>query len=90
MEGIDLVSVGSLNASLVHPREVYRLPLILAAASIIVSHNHPSQDCTPSREEVELTRRLKSAGELIGVELLDHLVFGGRERYLSMKEAKLF
>ncbi len=89
LQGVDLISLGSLNASLVHPREVFRLPLILSAASLLVSHNHPSGDATPSREDIELTRRLQQGGELLGVELLDHVIYGSRDRFLSMKEANL-
>ena len=90
VDSVDLVSIGSLNASLVHPREVYRLPLILSAGSIITSHNHPSQDCTPSREDLELVKRLVKAGEVVGVEMVDHLIYGAPGRYLSLKEAGLF
>ena len=87
--GREDVSVGSLNASLVHPRECYAPALELRAASLICIHNHPSSDCTPSREDIELTRRLVKAGEVLGIELLDHLVISS-ERFLSMKESSLF
>ena len=90
VEAINLVSVGSLNASLVHPREVYRIPILLSAACILVSHNHPSQDPVPSREDIELTRRLHKAGEVMGIELLDHIIYGNKERFTSMKESNLF
>lgn len=83
------VSIGSLNASLVHPREVFAPAIGSAAASVILAHNHPSGDPTPSREDIELTRRMVSAGEIMGIEVLDHLVIG-RDRFLSMKEANLF
>lgn len=83
------VSVGSLNASLVHPREVFAPAVGSAAASVILGHNHPSGDVTPSREDIELTRRMVQAGDIMGIEVLDHLIVG-RERFLSMKEANLF
>ena len=83
------VSVGSLNASLVHPREVFAPAIGSSAASVILAHNHPSGDPTPSREDIELTRRIVQAGDIMGIEVLDHLVIGS-ERFLSMKEAHLF
>ena len=83
------VSVGSLNASLVHPREVFFPAVGTCAASVILVHNHPSGDVTPSREDIELTRRMVRAGEILGIEVLDHIVLGA-DRFLSMKEADLF
>jgi len=83
------VSIGSLNASLVHPREVFMPAVGSAAASVILAHNHPSGDVTPSREDIELTRRMVQAGEIMGIEVLDHIIIGA-ERFLSMKEANLF
>ncbi len=76
------VSQGSLTSSIVHPREVF-LPVIReSAAAVIFVHNHPSGDPTPSREDLEITRRLREVGELVGVRVLDHLVIG-RGRYVS-------
>ncbi len=86
--GIEEISVGSLNSSIVHPREVYKTAVRKSAASIIVAHNHPSGDPAPSREDVEVTRRLCEAGRLLGVELLDHVIFGDGE-ILSMKQKGL-
>ena len=83
------VSVGSLNASLVHPREVFYPAIGSSAASAILVHNHPSGDVTPSQEDIELTRRMVQAGEILGIEILDHLIVAS-ERFLSMKEASLF
>ncbi len=83
------VSVGSLNASLVHPREVFAPAVGSSAASVILAHNHPSGDVTPSREDIELTRRMVQAGDIMGIEILDHLIVAS-ERFLSMKEANLF
>lgn len=82
---IDEVSVGSLNASLVHPREVFKQPIKRSAASLILAHNHPSGDTRPSKEDVVLTERLCEVGKLLGIEILDHLIIG-KNSYLSMKE----
>ena len=73
---IDEVSVGSLNQSIVHPREVFKTALLSSAAALILLHNHPTGDPTPSREDIEITRRLKEAGDLIGVKILDHVIIG--------------
>lgn len=66
--------VGSLNASLVHPRDVFKSAILNNAASVIVAHQHPSGDITPSMEDINVTRRLVEAGTLLGIEVLDHLV----------------
>lgn len=79
------VFIGSLNASIVHPREVYKEAIKRSAASIICIHNHPSGDPTPSREDIEVTRRLAECGRLVGIELLDHLIIGDKT-YVSLKE----
>lgn len=81
---VDEVSVGSLNQSIVHPREVFKTALLSSAAAIILLHNHPSGDPTPSREDVEITRRLKETGEIIGVRVLDHIIIG--DSYMSFVE----
>ncbi len=80
-----LVSIGTLDASLVHPREVFREAAAGGAAAIVLFHNHPSGDPTPSREDEMLTRRLVGAGELMGIEVIDHLVLADT-RYCSFKE----
>lgn len=85
---IDEVFRGSLNASIVHPREVFRRAISRSAAAMIVAHNHPSGDPTPSREDIEVTRRLVEAGKIIGIEVLDHVVFGDGKT-VSMKEKGL-
>lgn len=87
---LEIVSTGSLNASLVHPREVFKAAILNNAASVILAHNHPSGDATPSREDIELTRRMVQAGELLGIEVLDHLIVTPEGGFLSMKEANLF
>lgn len=87
--GVTKISQGTLNSSIVHPREVFKPALIAGAASIIVSHNHPSGDPTPSGEDVEATRRLCEAGRLVGVELLDHVIIGYAGTILSLKQKGL-
>lgn len=82
------VSTGTLNASLVHPREAYKLAILANSASIIAAHNHPSGEPTPSPEDVELTERLRDSGTLLGIDLLDHIIIGDG-RYVSMKERGL-
>ncbi len=80
-----VVSVGCLTSSLVHPREVFREAVTARAASLVLFHNHPSGDPEPSAEDLALTRRLVSAGTLLGIEVLDHLVLGAG-RFVSLKE----
>jgi DNA repair protein RadC len=72
----NVVSVGSLNQAIVHPRETFKAAVLANAAAIIVAHNHPTGDPTPSREDLEITRRLREAGELLGIRLLDHVIVG--------------
>lgn len=84
----ETVSIGTLDASLVHPREVFRAAMKHGAASMICIHNHPSGDPTPSREDVDITKRLMEAGELVGIEVLDHIVIGDNQ-YVSLKERGL-
>ena len=81
-----VLSVGTLDASLVHPREVFRAAAAGGAASLVLFHNHPSGDPTPSPNDVALTTRLIDAGTLMGIEVLDHLVLGD-VRYYSFKES---
>ncbi|MEO7191048.1 MAG: DNA repair protein RadC [Vicinamibacterales bacterium] len=83
-----IVSVGSIDGSLAHPREVFREALGGAAAMLVAFHNHPSGDPTPSTEDVTLTMRLKQAGAIIGVELVDHVILADT-KYCSMKEMGL-
>ncbi len=70
------ISVGSLNASIVHPREIFKIPLRKSAASVILVHNHPSGDPSPSQEDLEVTRRLVEAGNILGIAVRDHIVIG--------------
>ena len=81
-----VVSVGSLNASIVHPREVFKPALACAAAGLVIAHNHPSGDPAPSRDDIELTRRLVHAGEIMGIDVIDHVILADT-RYFSFREA---
>lgn len=83
--GEEVVSVGSLNASIVHPREIFKTALKRSAAAVICAHNHPSGDPTPSEEDIQVTQRLVAAGRILGVEVLDHIVIGDK-RYISLRE----
>jgi DNA repair protein RadC len=88
VRGVHTVTVGVLDASLVHPREVFKPAILASAASIILFHNHPSGDPTPSAEDRAVTRQLKAAGDIIGIDILDHIVVGDG-RYVSFSEAGL-
>ncbi|WP_297377814.1 DNA repair protein RadC [uncultured Helcococcus sp.] len=82
------VSIGSINQTLVHPREVFRFAITNNANSIILSHNHPSGDPSPSHEDILITKRLQEAGKLIGIKVLDHIIIG-HDRYISLREKKI-
>ncbi len=83
------ISEGSLNASIVHPREVFQPVIRESAAAVLFVHNHPSGDPSPSREDLDLTTRLREAGTLMGVRVLDHIIIGSG-RYISMADQGLF
>ena len=83
------ISIGSLTTSVVHPRELFRAAIRHNGAALVAVHNHPSGDVTPSVADVELTRRLAKAGQLLGIELLDHVILGDG-RFLSLKQQRLF
>lgn len=83
---INVVSVGTLNSSLVHPREVFKTAILSNAASIILFHNHPSGDPEPSQEDINITTRIKEAGSILGIELLDHIIIGSDDVFCSLKE----
>ncbi|WP_069997963.1 RadC family protein [Cellulosilyticum sp. I15G10I2] len=85
MLGHKVISTGSLTASIVHPREVYKVAVQKSAHSIIVVHNHPSGDPAPSKEDIQITKRLKEAGNMMGIPLLDHIIIGDGS-YISLKE----
>ena len=80
-----VIAVGTLNSTVVEPRDVFREAMLGAAAAVVVFHNHPSGDPSPSPEDVDLTARLKATGVLVGIDLIDHLVLGDA-RYCSFKE----
>jgi DNA repair protein RadC len=82
--GANVTSIGTLNSSLVHPREVFKPAILANAAAIICVHTHPSGDPTPSPEDMEITRRLVEAGKILGIEVLDHVVIGSG--WVSLKE----
>lgn len=86
--GMQMISQGSLSASIVHPRDVFRDAVICSTHGLILAHNHPSGDPTPSEEDVEITQRLRRAGELFGIEILDHLIISSDDetRAYSFRE----
>lgn len=85
---VKTVSIGDLSSSIVHPREVYKDAVVASAASLIIAHNHPSGDPNPSGEDVSITKRLIQAGEIMGIDLLDHIVIGDGI-FVSLKERGL-
>lgn len=86
--GISTISIGTLNASLVHPREVFKDAIKHSAASIVLAHNHPSGDPDPSEDDLTITKRLTEAGKIFGVEVIDHIIIG-KNGFFSFKEKGL-
>lgn len=84
--GFNIVSIGSLNQSVVHPREVFKPAILANAANIILCHNHPSGDPVPSLDDKHITQRLIEAGKLLGIEVIDHVIIGD-DNYCSMRES---
>ena len=88
-----LVTLGVLDASMVHPREVFRTAITRSAAAVVLVHNHPSGDCTPSAEDIRITRQLVDAGKIIDIKVIDHCVIGrgedGAAAVMSMRESGL-
>nr|WP_312577708.1 DNA repair protein RadC [Sedimentibacter sp.] len=82
---ISIISIGTLNSALVHPREVFKAAILSNAASIILAHNHPSGDTAPSNEDISLTNRISEVSKIIGIKFLDHIIIG-QGGYLSFKE----
>lgn len=82
------VSIGSINSSIVHPREIFVEAIKASSASIIICHNHPSGDPTPSQEDINVTKRIQEAGRIVGIELIDHIVVGDG-KYISLKEKNI-
>ncbi|MBP2029428.1 DNA repair protein RadC [Methanohalophilus levihalophilus] len=81
----EVVSIGTLNSNIVHPREIFKSALLESAASVILTHNHPSGDPSPSREDIAVTRKLVDGGKLLGIDVLDHVIIGDG-RYVSLKD----
>jgi len=86
--GIDTVSIGTLNSNLIHPRETFEVAIKRHAAQIILVHNHPSGELTPSKDDIKVTKSLISAGKILGIEVIDHLIIS-KDGYFSMKEKKV-
>ncbi|URN83912.1 JAB domain-containing protein [Acetobacterium wieringae] len=86
---VNIVSMGTVNSSLVHPREVFKTAVLSNAASIILFHNHPSGDPEPSQEDINITERIKEAGKILGIELLDHIIIGSENQFISFKEKNM-
>jgi DNA repair protein RadC len=84
--GAFTISRGSLNSSIVHPREVFKRAILNNAASIIITHNHPSGDPQPSNEDISITKRLMECSKILGIDILDHIITGDRGYYKSLKE----
>ena len=83
------ISIGSLDTSIVHPREVFKEAISASAASVVFAHNHPSGDPEASEDDIELTKRLAKAGEIVGIDVLDHIIIGDK-KYISLKREGLF
>ena len=83
---ISVVSIGSVNSAIVHPREVFKVAMLSNASKIICFHNHPSGNLKCSKEDENITNRLKECGEILGIELVDHIIIGDNDTYFSFKE----
>jgi len=86
--GINSVSIGAVDAAIVHPREVYKFAILSNATAILLGHNHPSGDPMPSSDDITLSKRLVEAGKILGIEVIDHIIIG-HENYYSMKRQNL-
>jgi len=89
LTGVFEVSIGDLSSSLVKPREVFKRAILQNSAGIILGHNHPSCEPEPSRDDVNLTKNLIEAGEIVDIEIMDHLIIGDKKNFISMKEKEL-
>ena len=89
IRGHHFVSVGTLDTLLVHPREVFRVAIVAASAAIVLMHNHPSGDATPSEADIKVTRDMIRAGQLLKIEVLDHVIIG-HDRHISLRELGYF
>ncbi len=88
VNSIHVVSIGSLDRALIHPREVFKAAILSNASSIALAHNHPSGELNPSQEDIAMTKQLVQAGELLGIKVLDHVIIAG-DRHLSFLEQKI-
>lgn len=86
VNAIQIVAVGGLNCAAIHPREVFQIPILTASASIIIAHNHPSGDPTPSSADIRLTQKFQAAADLLGIPISDHLILANGGKYHSMKK----
>jgi len=86
--GLEIISEGTLNSSLVHPREVFRGAIVATAAAILISHNHPSENPEPSQEDIAITKQIVEAGKILGIPVHDHLIFAGNS-YTSFADRGL-
>ncbi len=85
---MNLCSIGTISSTLVHPREVFKSAILSNTSRIIIAHNHPSGDIEASQDDIVITKRLKEAGEIVGIEIVDHIIIGD-EKFLSFKEQQL-
>lgn len=83
--GVETISIGTLNSALVHPREVFKQAIKRSASTVILAHNHPSGDCTPSNQDMQITQRLREVGKIVGIEVIDHIIIG-EDNYYSFCE----
>jgi DNA repair protein RadC len=86
--GFEIITEGILNSSLAHPREVFRGAIVSTAASIIIAHNHPSENAEPSQEDISITKQLVEAGKIIGIPIVDHIIFAG-ESFISLAALRM-
>jgi len=86
LTGLFEVSVGSLTASIVTPREVFKRAILQNAQSIVMAHNHPSGEIEPSREDIDISKRMVKIGEMLGIEVFDHIIIGESDNYLSLRK----
>ena len=86
--GVSTISIGTLNASLVHPREVFKDAIMHSAASVVLAHNHPSGDPEPSEDDLKITKKLVDSGKILGIEVIDHIIIG-KNNFCSFKERGL-
>lgn len=85
---LEVVSIGTVNAAMAEAREIFKHAILNGVAGIFIVHNHPSGDCTPSKEDERVTRRLQEAGDLLGIEVFDHVIIGDEDQYFSFVESR--